>query len=539
MASQQYAYTPITRRLSTDITDTESVVSQGYSDLSESSSDEAFSNESVSDFAGYIDNSQHHLLRRRQAQLRLDNTLHDAQVRMQGVVADGGALFLETMDYFEWLWFNTQVTLITIAKLLSRFFWWLLDIVVFYSLLLVQSAYHLCGQFYKQFVFFFALGFFIQLLINGYKGIVTYACHNSAIMPGLNASSTFCSPITHSSTDLADLTTTNDAIIAAVCAIKAPFDLSLRDIDDLMTEAEYLAQFVEVNKQDFTDGELVEEAVHNMRDNVAKVSASAHKFEGDYRVQRDNLIESIYQVLYAADDIKPHTTGDRFRAEMFSDLLPFVFTRGPAAGNLRKYAKTATKFEKAPETSALFNQHGIMSASHESVCLLIEEVRQEILEILPAWKASCDGKSSNKQHCMIDPQVALDRFDQCAERAKKAVDRITTAHGDHQRLLQGLTELRTLLTTLFAEAQTSRAQHRSLTQDAAEVERVAGRARRPVEPAVARAILYEFATRLRGGRRWLEIPSDKKRPVFEDGTRRLPVVCGWKGKDCRAVYLPQ
>ncbi|KAM0719344.1 hypothetical protein Q7P37_005249 [Cladosporium fusiforme] len=593
MASHLFVQGPITQRLSTDETDSESLASQssGYDDID----DESISG--TSEFAGYIDNRQYHLLRRRQSQPRIDRTLHNAQVRMRHAHADGGLLWLEIRARLDQLLFNTKVFLLVIWKLLVRFFWWLvdlarisgvlfgrallylclllnrgfwwvldlaivsgvlfgrsllylgrllnqgfwwfLDLAAFSGLLFGRSLLYLYLHLYKPVIYLITIGLLMQPLIGGYKGIVTYACHDPKAMPGMNVSSDACNArnLTQSKSDLAHLMAAHETVLAAVRAINSPFVLDLDATNNLVGEFENVARVVKDNRHFLTNRGDIEDAIPIMRENVLKVSSSAKNFKGDYTVQRDVLVDRLYNILVAADEIKPHTASDRFQAEALFNIFPFVFTHSRSVGVVNTYAKTLENIEKAPETKALYDHYIVLTENYDELRHLLEDVRQGIMEVVPSWKIECE-KHRGKERCTIDPEAALDQFDASLARTEGTVQRIKTAHKDRQNALKGLSALHLRLNHLLAEAYASHGAFSAQKKIAEAAELNGVDFRQPAEPMVARAILYQFASWLRGQKRKMEVKSKGRKAVFDNTVRSLPRVCK-KGEKCDFVYIPQ
>lgn len=535
MASNYYVRPPITRRLSTDETDTESVISldsYGSSQGSFLSSDD----ESVSEFAGYLNNHESNLQRRRQAQLELDRTLHDAQARMQDAYAEAGRLYLQNMGRLERLWFNIEVTFVTIARLAVRFFWWFLNLATVLGFRLVGELRNLFKLLMKPVVYLLTFGLLIQPFISGYKGMNTHACHDPT---GVYASSASCNSQTDikAKADLADLTAAHETIIVNVKAIYAPFDLDKKAIEKQMQETVNVGNVIDKHQQRFTQPEKLKAAMETLNDDILKISSSATKFESDYLIQRDEAVQRLYNIVHGADRIKPHTSSERFHAEAIHLLFPFIYSHSRTTRLVREYIQFAAHIAQTPETKALLEQHDILSTSYLSLRDALGVVRQSILKAFPAEAEDCASDSSGKPRCDDNPRVALSRFIVQLQHTQTAIDRIEAAHDNHEKVLQGLNDLHFLLAALLKDAHASYGEFYRLNQTAAEAERDGTPTRKPTESRTARAILYQFVARLRGERRRMETPSNKKKGVSDSHKRNAPRVCH-DGK-CTFYILPQ
>lgn len=398
-------HSPITVRRSTDETDTDSV----YTNNSEDAASE--------DDTGHLLDYRARVLRRRDAQARVSNTLHYAQDQINGGLQPVHQLAEDVVrgrdrlyDILDEAVFQAQVTVLVIWRLLLRSLWYTTSLLVWAVIGILRLIYIPIWLFlnviatsldYLIDLIGDAFGYIIDLLprvflalpdlirnipwstaymilvaavslavavsmMHGFTSMSTYICSDHklaqawATLPEVCNHANLNAVLKLESAELAKLVESSDTVMYGINDVADAVSPSLQPVRDLSTEAAALVHFVRANNESLTsvskgqDILAISRAAYN---NITAYDNAAEIFKFHHETRKTELGSKAMRVLTDARSFRAHSATERFFSESIHYFLPSTFSLTGVSRHTSTYLAMTTHFASHKETAAI-GQHG-------------------------------------------------------------------------------------------------------------------------------------------------------------------------------------
>lgn len=523
-------HSPITARRSTDETDTDSI----YTTYSEDPASD--------DDADYRLDYRARVLRRREAQARVNNTLHYAQDQINGGlqpvhrpaedVARGRDQVYNVLDEAV---FQAHVTVLVIWRLLVRSFWYTTSLLVwaiFDILRLIYMGIWLFLNVIATLLDFMidliggAFGYIIDLLrrallalpdlvqnipwptaytilvaagslavavsmMHGFTSMFTYICSNPDLaqawtdLPEVCKHASLNAVVQSESVELAKLVESSDITLNGIDNVANSLSPSRKPVRDLSVEAASLVHFARANNEGLAslprghDIFAISIAAYN---NITAYERAAELFVFHHETRKTELESKAMRVLTNARSFRAHSPAERFFSESVYYFFPGTFSLTSVSRRTSTYLEMATHFASHKETAAILQHRNNMTQSMYNARQALETAREAIVHYAPFWKLECEraNKASQSDHdkCHIDPEELNEALRDTLERTRTLEAELGDLYTLHQAINRGMTSLREDLKRLLNDARNTKG----------------GKA----NAASARAILHQFLVQVGG-----------------------------------------
>ena len=502
------------------------------------------------------DNDTEHLLdynariiRRRQAEARVRNSLQSAQNLVNGVAQHGDHLYNDVArPFFDEAVFKGHVVVLTIGRLLLRLFWFILERIWRVPLLaldlIIEAIWFLCNAVWASFEF--ALDLILQVifaipqmlrnvpwwmlryapsaivsmvvvlsLMRGYKGITTFVCadpeltHEWTSLAGACNHTNIKETIKLENMELDKLVHANDAVFQSVVEMSGIGMPNTHPGHRLMRETLALVQFTEAHNASLAtfskrdDLVAVANAVHN---NVTALNKAVERFAHNHHIRLDELEIKMQKILEDAKGHRAQSPFARFLLESATFLFPNAFSYTSVGHQTLRYAGVTTHFLDSPETTTILRQANdiTLHISHATQGIVI--VREAMTRYEPFWKNHCQpaGKVeiSDAIDCgVVDPSDLNQRLQEALQQTQVAAGKPNELRKLHTVVKNAMTHLRGSLVRLLklaAEENATAANGDNIAAEDSPAAATAGKkisadaSKSTLDATSARAVLHQF-----------------------------------------------
>jgi len=476
---------PISARRSTDETDSES-------NATSVSEDSDFDNdpELLLDYNA-------HLLRRRQAEVRVRNRLQRVQNWANGIADHRDHLYNDVAQpFFDEATFKAHVIVLTIGRLLLRLFWLVLEglwqTILLALDLIIEALWFVCTAVWASFEFaldlilrvIFAIPQMLRIapwwmlkyipgsivsallilsLMRGFKGISTFVCADPELTKEWTSLAGACNHtnikgiIKLENIELDKLVHANNAVFNSIVDMSGLGRPNPSPGHRLMRETLALVQFTEahnVSLAPFSKRHDLVAVANAVYGNITAYNNAVERFAYNHHIRLEELEIRMKQIL---TDAKGHTAQSpytRFLLESAAFLIPSTFSRTSAGHQASHYAGVTTHFLDNPETITILQQANNITMYLGNAGLGLVTVREAVTRYEPFWKRDCkpNGKvevSGDKDCGLVDPADLNRRLAEALQQTQVATAKPKELRRLHNIVKNAMTHLRSNLVRLL------------------------------------------------------------------------------------------
>lgn len=469
---------PISTRRSTDETDSENNATSNSEDLHSDNGTELLLDYNA------------HLLRRRQAEVRVKNRLQRVQNFANGIADHRDHLYNDVAQpFFDEAAFKAHVIVLTIGRLLLRLFWFILEglwrTILLALDLIIEPLCFVCNAVWASFEFtldlilraIFAIPQMLRIapwwmlkyipgsivpallilsLMRGFKGMSTFVCAD----PELTKEWTFLAGACNHTNIKGIIELENIELDKLVHANNAVFN-SIVDMSGLgrpnpgpghrlMRETLALVQFTEVHNVSLAsfskrhDLVAVANAVHS---NITAYNNAVERFAYNHHIRLEELEIRMKPILEHAKRHRTESPYARFLLESAAFLIPSTFSDTSAGHQTSHYAGVTTHFLDSPNNTIILQQANNITLHLGSAGQDLITVREALTRYEPFWKRDCqpDGNvevSVDIDCGLVDPADLNRRLKEALQQTQMAAAKPKELRRLHNIVKNAMTHLR-------------------------------------------------------------------------------------------------
>lgn len=495
---------PISIRRSTDETDSESNATSNSED-----------SDSDNDPDLLLDYNAH-LLRRRQAEVRVRNRLQRVQNFANGIADRRDHLYNDVAQpFFDEATFKAHVIVLTVGRLLLRLFSFVLEglwLTIESALdLIIEALWFVCNAVWASFEFaldlilrvIFAIPQMLRIapwwmlkyipgsivsallilsLMRGFKGISTFVCADPELTKEWNSLAGACNHtnikgiIKLENVELDKLVHANDAVFNSIVNMSGLGRPNPSPGHRLMRETMALVQFTEAHNVSLApfsrrhDLVAVANAVHS---NITAYNQAVERFAYNHHIRLEELEIRMKQILTDAKGHRAQSPYTRLLLESAAFLIPSTFSHTSASHQASHYAGVTTHFLDNPKTITILQQANNITVHLADAGQGLVTMREAMTRYEPFWKRDCqpDGKvevSGDKDCGLVDPADLNQRLKEALQQTQVAAAKPKELRRLHNRVKNAMTHLRGNLVRLLkiaAEDKTAAAADETAVED--------------------------------------------------------------------------